>query len=368
MVEKRVAGVAQAMYWAWLRHPRWSIAARGALAAGVAWVVGIYVPHPLGDFPYYAPLGAIIATTSTLVRSVKDSYRVTVAVLLGAGIARLAQEFLPVGPFSIALVIGVALLCAGWKFFGDQGSWVANSALFVLILGNADALSFVGSFAGLVALGALVGIGLNLLLPPLPLTPTENALDGLSALLAGQVEDLAESLEESSDVDAEDWERRRVAIQPVLEETRVSVRESRDAAKAGRHPRVRRYRRWTEGQDARAQELETVAASVDVVVTLLVDTAEPVRLPEDLCEPLVGVLRSLAGVLRADAWGEDRDELVDALREQVRDFRRGVVERSSDPGEGLVVGSVAVALRRAADAFASTRPDAEEEMVRGETE
>jgi len=361
MVEERGRRVARALYGAWLRYPRLSMAVRGGIAAGLAWLVGIYVPHPLGDFPYYAPLGAVIATTSTLVRSVQDSVRVTVAVLLGALIARLADWLLPVGPLSIALVVAVALLCSSWRVFRETGSWVATSALFVLILGNADALSFVGSFAGLVAIGALVGIGVNFLLPPLHLTPAENALDGLSTLLAHEAEDLADVLDETGDVPVEDWEDRRAALQPVLERTRESVRQSREAARV--NPRVRRYRRWTRGQDVRARELETVAASVDVVVTLLVDTGEPVRLPESLCGPLARSLRSLAEVLRADAWSEDRDRLVDELQGEVRGFRDRLLELESPPGEGLVAGSVAVALRRASDAFTRVRPDDVDEEV-----
>ncbi|MEG3616252.1 hypothetical protein [Isoptericola haloaureus] len=365
MVDERGLRVARALYSAWLRYPRLSMAVRGGIAAGLAWLVGIYVPHPLGDFPYYAPLGAVIATTSTVVRSVQDSVRVTVAVLLGAGIARLADWLLPVGPVSIALVVAVALLCSSWRLFREMGSWVATSALFVLILGNADALSFVGSFAGLVAIGALVGIGVNFALPPLQLTPAENALDGLSTLLAREAEDLADALEESGEIPAEDWESRRAALQPVLERTRESVRHSREAARV--NPRVRRYRRWTRGQDARARELETVAASIDVVVTLLVDTGEPVRLPDGLRDPLAGSLRSLSEALHADAWGEDRDELVDSLQGQVRAFRARLLELDTPPGEGLVAGSVAVALRRASDAFTRVRPDdADEEVVQGD--
>ena len=50
----------------WARHPRYGLAAKAALAASLAWAVVQLVPGPASAYPYYAPLGAVIATSTTL--------------------------------------------------------------------------------------------------------------------------------------------------------------------------------------------------------------------------------------------------------------------------------------------------------------
>lgn len=349
MGENRITRPITTVYRTWLRHPRWSLATRGAVAAGIAWLVGIVAPAPLSEYPYYAPLGAVIATTSTLVRSVRDSVQVTLAVLVGAGIARAADAFLSPGALSVALVVGASLLLSGWRLFGEMGNWVATSAIFVLILGDVEALEYVGSFAGLVAVGAAIGVGVNLVLPPLPLTPADNALDRLGDVLIDQVVDLIDDLEHAENLSVDDWDHRRRSLHQTLDQTRRSVERTREAVRA--NPRVRRYRRWTEDQEARTLELETVTAAVDQLVSLLVDTAERVDLGEVLRRAFVDALRAFADVLRADAGDPDRDEMVTRLDDAVRDLGRKV--RAEDPPESadLVAGALVLALQRAARVF-----------------
>ncbi|PRZ09397.1 hypothetical protein BCE75_102105 [Isoptericola sp. CG 20/1183] len=346
---RTTTGPISTLHRTWLRQPRWSLAARGAIAAGIAWFVGVLAPAPLSEYPYYAPLGAVIATTSTLVRSVRDSLQVTAAVLAGAGIARAADAFLSPGAPSVAVVVGVSLLISGWRFFGEMGTWVATSAIFVLILGNADALEYVGSFAGLVAAGAVVGIGVNLAMPPLRLTPTEDALDRLSTVLADVTEDLANELDARQDPSVDDWNRRRHTLRRALDLGRDESGHTREAERG--NPRVRRHRRWADGQQVRIRELETVVASVDQLASLLVDAAEPVELGDGLRASLVRALRGLVEVLRADVRGTERGPLVDRFEEAVQDFDGRFRREPPEASEELVSAASAVALHRAVAAF-----------------
>ncbi|GAA1977449.1 hypothetical protein GCM10009718_12310 [Isoptericola halotolerans] len=349
MDRRKVVRALARVHRTWLRHPRWSLASRGALAAGIAWFVGVLAPAPLSDYPYYAPLGAVIATTSTLVRSVRDSVQVTAALLVGAGIARAADVFLSPGALSVALVVGASLLISGWRGFGEMGSWVATSAIFVLILGNVDALEYVGSFAGLVVAGAAVGVAINLALPPLPLRLTEDALEQLSDVLADEMEDLADDLDEPGALVVDAWDLRRRAVHGTLDRTRAAVEGIREAGRA--NVRVRRHRRWSRGQEVRSRELETAAASVEQVLGLLVDVTAPIDLGVSLRSALVDALRSTAAVLRADAWDPERDELVDRLAEVVREFERRVREEAPQVEVELVAGALVVSLQRAVEAF-----------------
>lgn len=352
----------------WVRHPRWSLAIKGALAATLAWFVGTLAPAPFSEYPYYAPLGAVLATTSTVVRSVRESVQTVAAVLIGAAIAR-AVDLLPLpGSLEVGVVVGIALLCVGWRIFGDMGSWAVNSAIFVLILGSGDGMGFIGSYAGLIVVGAAIGIAVNLLLPPLPLTPSEVALIRLRDELAEQIETLAAGLEDRGTLHPDAWEDRRHGLIPTIESARAAVGQMREAARANRKVRRTGYRDWVASQTRRAGALGTAAEVVDEIVRLLVewerDGREDVALGRQLRPTFATTLRAFAAALRVAetqdaANGSDGgaaaqeaadavrrlDESLDELRHQVRETRR------TSEQDYFVAGALIIDLARGADAL-----------------
>lgn len=364
----RRAGHLSAAHRTWVSHPRWSLALKGALAATLAWFVGILSPEPFSQYPYYAPLGAVLATTSTVVRSVRESLQTVAAVLVGALIAR-AVDLVPLpGPLEIAVVTAVALLCVGWRIFGDMGSWTVTSAIFVLILGSGESFGYIGSYAGLIVVGAAIGVAINVLLPPLPLTPSELALERLRDALADQVEALATWLEDAGALDPDEWEDRRHGLIPTIEGTRAAVGQMREAARANRKVRRTAYRDWMASQTRRAAALGTSAEVVDEIVRLLVewerDGRDDVALGRELRPTFAATLRAFAAALRAAETREVADEAghaaqeaadavsrldeaLDELSEQVRRTRR------SSAQDYFVAGALIVDLARGADALRS---------------
>jgi uncharacterized membrane protein YgaE (UPF0421/DUF939 family) len=147
------------------RHPTVVLSIKTSLAAGLAWLA----VRPLGgvadDYPYYAPLGAVVATSATLARSVRDTVRALTAIGLGAAVALLAHA--PPLPQLAALVltIGAAVAVGSWHFLGRRSSWVPIAALFVLLVGDSHPWHYALGYAGLTALGALVGIGVDAAVP-----------------------------------------------------------------------------------------------------------------------------------------------------------------------------------------------------------
>jgi len=348
----------------WVRHPRWSLALKGAVAAALAWFVGILAPEPHSDYPYYAPLGAVVASTSTLARSVRESLQAVAALLLGAAIARGVDLVLAPSAFSVALAVGLALLCAGWHRFGDMGVWAVTSALFVLIIGNTDKFGFVGAYAGLLVLGAAVGIGINLLVPPLPLTPSEDALDRLRDTLADQVDALVDGLDRDLPPSPDEWEERRREVAPTLVQAREAVARTREAARA--NLRLRRHRDWAASQVQRSGELETSADVVGNLVRLLVEWErsgrEDVALGPRLRPAAATALRAYVAALRSveteradDALLADLDGAVESLRRDVRTVRQEADE------DFFVAGAIVLALRRGRAALAGplTAPSGE---------
>jgi hypothetical protein len=355
-----------------MSHPRWSLAAKGALAATLAWFVGTLAPAPFSEYPYYAPLGAVLATTSTVVRSVRESLQSVAAVLVGAVIAR-AVDLVPLaGSLEIAAVVGIALLCVGWRVFGAMGDWAVMSAIFVLILGDGDGLEYTGSYAGLIVVGAAIGVGVNLLLPPLPLTPSELALGRLRDGLADQVEALATSLDNEGTLLPDEWERRRHGLFPTIEGARAAVAKTREASRANRRVRRNGNRDRVASQTRRVGALGTSAEVVHEIVRLLVewerDGCDDVPLGQQLRPAFATTLRAYAEALRSAGTGDAADEAAagaaavavavataDAVArlDEAVDELRGVVRAAqrSSGRDYFVAGALIVNLARGADAL-----------------
>lgn len=361
------AGLLAASHRAWLRHPRWSLAVKGALAASLAWFVALVVPAPLSEYPYYAPLGAVLATTSTVVRSVRDSLQAVAAVLVGAVIARTVGLLPLPGLLELALVVGIAILCVGWRIFGDMGSWTVMSAIFVLILGSGDGFDYIGSYSGLIVVGASIGIGINLLLPSLPLTPSELALGRLRNGLTEQIEVLANWLEDEGPLDPDEWERRRQQLLPTVESARAAIAQAREASRGNVRVRYKRNGYWMASLMRRAGSLSTAAEVVDEVVRLLVEWEragrDDVALGKDLRPEFASTLRAFAAALRAAETGDIEDETAAATADReaaeavgkldraVEELRAAVrAAQHSSQYDYFVAGALAVALGRGADA------------------
>ena len=358
----RPAGFLAAAHRAWLNHPRWALAAKGALAASLAWFVALVAPAPFSEYPYYAPLGAVLATTSTVVRSVRDSLHSVAAVLVGAIIARTVALLPLPSPLELTIVVGLALLCAGWRIFGDMGSWTVMSAVFVLILGSGDGLEYAGSYAGLIVVGAAIGIGINLLLPPLPLTPSELALGRLRDGLAEQVESLADWLEQQGPLDPDEWERRRQQLYPTIESARAAVAQTHEASRANR--RARRNKDWMASQTRRAGALGTSAEVVEEIVRLLVvwesEGLNHLALGQQLRPELAGTLRAFASAVHSAQVRDTEDDrqagaAADAVRrldESLEELREAVREaQRSSQYDYFVAGALIINLARGADAL-----------------
>jgi hypothetical protein len=153
----------------WLQqHPAAVLAVKASVAAGVAWLVVKPLAGLADDYPYYAPLGAVIATSTTALRSLHESLRTLAAIVLGAAVALVALS-LPL-PRLAGLVIttGVGVALGSWHLLGSRSSWVPITALFVLLVGDSHPWHYALGYGGFVALGAVVGIAVDAAAPQRP--------------------------------------------------------------------------------------------------------------------------------------------------------------------------------------------------------
>ena len=350
---------------AWVRHPRWGMVVKAAVAASLAWALVQLVPGAAGDYPYYAPLGAVVATSATLARSVREAAQTVGAIGLGAAVALVVDGLSYPNAVTIAVVVAAGVALAGWSALGTSGTWVPTSALFTLIIGDADPVGYVAGYAGLTLLGALVGLAVTAAFPPLPMVPAQAELDRLRDLLADQLEDLVDALRRTSPPDEAGWRARMRSVDPVLSRMRDAVALADQGRRGNR--RARRYAGAADRLYRRAKALESLAFLVVDLVELLREheTAaagwDDVALGPRLRPTTATALAALAGVVRTDDRTDDRDDdreqarsAQDAVDDLARELR---AERERTGHDLFVAGSVLTTVRRSLHALAPGGPD-----------
>jgi len=283
------------------RYPRVPLALKSAAAAGLAWLAVLPLGGVADDYPYYAPLGAVVAMGATVVTSVRASVQGVLALILGAGLS-IGVGLLPLPEVAaIAAVVFLGTVAAGWRHVGDMASWVPISALFILIIGRTDPEGYALAYVALTALGAAIGVLVNAALPPLPLIATGVTQSTLLETLAKQLEDLAEGLLQDPLITSEQWEERQRAIEPQTREMRQMVTEATEARRV--NWRASRWRETADRQYAWAQALQRLSFLVEDITGLVVEQEhagrQEVVLGPTLRPPTARALRAMSRALRS---------------------------------------------------------------------
>lgn len=343
----------------WARHPRIGLAVRAALAASVAWWLAQLVPGPLSDYPYYAPLGAVVATTApTLAGSLRESVQTIASIGLGAGVALAGAALGGHQLATLTVVVGVGVLLAGWPRLGAASTWVPTSALFVLIIGAGNTTAFVLGYCGLTLMGAAVGMGVTAAFPPLPLAPAQQTLAALREALAGQLDDLVDALGQDRPPTQDEWRNRARTIDPLLARMRTAVQQTAEARRGNR--RAARYRDTADRQYGQARALESLTLLVEDLTVVIAETEiadhERLALGEQLRPAAARTLATLAEVLRsvdgpaADGEATRRaDAALEEFTAQVRHIR------ATTDDDVFEAGNIVENVRRA---LAAVRPAA----------
>ena len=339
----------------WRRNPRIALAIRAATAAAIAWAAVGFLPGPAADYPYYAPFGAVIATTFTLAGSVRESLQSVLAIVVG-GVVGWTVDLLPAtGPAAVGLVVVPSVLLAGWPLLGAMGGWVPTAALFTLIVGHGEE-TYIGAYAGLTLFGAVIGILVNSVLPPLPLAPAQASIARFRTTLAGDVAELAALLESGEELPSlREWDEQHAAAPRERAVMATAITEVGEAAYRNR--RARRYSGSIEALRYEARTLDRLSLVVSDIADLLLEGAggadRAAVLSGETRERVREALATIAAVLESttdagmDGGGRTPPSSDDAAR-AVAEARR-VAPRRDDQ---LLVDSVLLALRRASDSLA----------------
>lgn len=287
---------------------------KASLAAVLAWVVS---DRLLGlPVPSLAPWAALLTAQATVYRSVRSGMEQTVATVGGVLLAFAGAYVLGNTPLTLGVLLLVGLLLGRLRFFTDQPTTLAVSALFVLTLGYVDQQGLLLARVGDVVVGVVLGVLVNVLfVPPLAVGDAEQAIGESRKRIADLLQAVAGGLREGWDAGrAREWFREAAGIDDELRELWSTVTYSREST--WWNPR-RRFARLRSDREAR-----------DELVAL---------------EQVGAELRSMVRAL----WGDASDRGQDA-----RDEERPA-ERTDDAGPGQGVGGLGRDLARCLELLAS---------------
>nr|BFF13722.1 hypothetical protein GCM10025699_50250 [Microbacterium flavescens] len=209
-----------------ISQPRLLLAVKTALAAAVAYWIAPQVPGVAAEYPYYAPLGAVIAMYPTIKSSLRQGVQVLVGVVTGIALASLVfalQDGRP-GVLSVALLVGVGVVLAGIRWLGAGRDWVLTAGLFVLLLGGADAEAYSLGYIVQLGVGVVVGVVVNVVLvPPLNTSRADDRLRRVRHSLADRADEIAGVFETTWPIEDDDWERRVGVLPSTLRRVRDAV-------------------------------------------------------------------------------------------------------------------------------------------------
>ena len=286
--------------------PRLLHVAKTAAAATLAWYAGHLVPGEANAYAYYAPLGALVASVPTVAGSVRSSVQVVVGVLLGVlASGALITIGTPVA-LAVPVAVGVGTLLAGIPAFGAGRDYIPIAALFVFVVGGANPDGFSIGYVVQMAVGAAIGVGLNLLVPPS--TGTKHALEALSAVKKSATDAIKRATElpgEEHPRDAlDEWRASLRRLEAHLADTKTLVGEAQDNLRGN----ARRLRSKFDTNSAQG-ELDSISR----IVRHIEELQEPF-LESSWSEARAESRRALAAageqiaqLLRA--WDESYDEL-----------------------------------------------------------
>lgn len=331
--------------------PRLLLALKAAIAVGLAWVIAPLMPGVINDYPYYAPLGALLVMHSTLAVSAKFGLQILAGMILGIVLAAGMLFLGPPNVFSISLVVAVAVLVGSFRWLGVPGKeYLPIAALFVLIVGGQDAEDYSIGYLVQMTVGVGVGLGVNLLIvPPLTIDSAVQSFSRFRISLAKHLDDVGAALVESWPPEREDWANQTEVLSATAGEVRAAIHEADDSRKG--NPRALRHRRNLHADFLDLAALENISFHIRDLTEILAGGAWgkpfPVDLPADLCPPLSEAMNSVAVVLMEwdsksgdTAALDDAGVVLDVLMSRL-DERRG-----SGADSVAATGAIVIALRR----------------------
>lgn len=338
--------VSSALLW-----PRLQLAAKAGLAAGLAFSIAPFMPGSAADYPYYAPLGALVAMYENVAGSIRQGVQTLAGLGLGIGLAFVLFILGDPSPLTVAIVMAFGVILAGLPRIGSGRDWIPTAALLVLLVGghNPDEFSF--GYLLQMGVGVTVGILVNLLVfPPLHFRAAALSIAELRLALARQLSDMSKALNENWPPEHEDWSRRSEELAASARSVRLAVQKA-DASRRA-NPRRRLHPRDVDLDYRNLRDLERITFHVQDVTQVLSDVIwaddTPFVVPDQYTGPLAEAMAGVGEVLRSteEENTERQGELVEAAGAAVTELARRIGAEEAATGAPSAVESILLSLHR----------------------
>lgn len=316
------------------------LALKTALGVAAAWPLGALLPAGSDAYAYYAPLGALLGVTPTVIGSIRTSAELIVGVVLGVGVGwALTATGLP-WFVRAPLAAGIGVLIAGVRRLGEGRVYVAIAAVFVVILGAGDPASYASGYVVQLGIGLLVGTAVNIVfMPPLTFESARARVSELRIDVADSAEAFADVLASEWPPDRSDWLGDARRLQRSVDETKQLIEEARESGRA--NPRALWHRVDTSGDDADVEALRHIGLQLaDISEALsgaIWDRPVTVEIPAEALKPLSDALRAVADYMRAWDSGRDIDEARRRYGKAVEDVGALFERSATESGFGSIV-------------------------------
>jgi hypothetical protein len=312
--------------------PRLLQAVKTAVAVAIAWKLAPFMPGVANDYPYYAPLGVIVASFPTLMGSIKNATQTLAGLVIGVALAAAVVIFSQPSVLTVSLVVGVGMLFGGIRQLGAGRDYVPIAGLFVLIVGGPDADGYSIGYVSQMSLGVVVGLAVNLLVaPPLRVTAAVQELSRLRAALGVHLDSVADALEADWPPEEGEWSKQGEILAGTTAAVRRALAEADESRRINPRARIRPHDLSHDYDDLAALENATfyVRDFTDVLAGAAWGTPVPVELPDALRPPLAAAARATAAVIKEWDTGDTdletlnaADDAVAAVTQAIHDQRK----------------------------------------------
>ena len=300
-----------------LSGPRLQLAAKAGLAAGLAFLIAPLMPGAAAQYPYYAPLGALVAMYENVSGSMKQGVQTLVGLGLGIGLAFLLISVSEPSPVTVAIVMALGVLLAGLPRLGAGRDWIPTAALLVLLVGGqqpgrlllrlppsdgrGSRRRYRRQHAGFPA-PAFQGCGAEPRRAPAGRSPSS-------------CRTWARRCREKWPPEHEDWAVRSEELAQSARAVRAAVQKA-DASREA-NPRRRFHPHDVDRDYQNVRDLESVTFHIqdmtEVLADVIWDKDMPFIIPLPYSEPLADALAAVSEVLRSmeDEHPERQDELLE---------------------------------------------------------
>lgn len=242
---------------------------KSAVAGVLSWALAAYVLA--SPQPTYAPFTALLVVQSTAYRSLLQSIRYVLAVILGVVAAGAAGPLLGENTAAFGVMLVATLVIGRWQRLGTQGLQVSVAGVFAYNALSGTHTSMLWEIVLMALLGAGVGLCVSvLILPPLRYRTAARGLESLSESLRFLLRDMADGLREGlpeRDTLA-DWHNRARQLDATVASARAAVENGAESVSYNprrllSRPRGPRsfsgYRTFTEALARAAEQLRSIA-------------------------------------------------------------------------------------------------------------